>query len=531
MTAIYGLNTQRNTGKVAIVRALRDTVVIGGQTFYLNDLNPTVRKFNNFWDMMDTVNTHGYLRSAMSVIGRSTIGAWWSLRKKEEFGGPIPNTQKNRLMNFYMFKNRQWDNIKDFHTIAYKLMIGAMYLRFFGQASYQIVRDAAGSPMGLDFIPGLVIPNVDSGGFFKEPAFFQFPVRDLSKKIEFRSPRDIVYVINPDFEGSPMGGSDIEALTELTLPLDFYLMVAAREYMKNRDKPEVVYQLPSDISDESFEEFVEEMKARHGGAANLGRSPIAVQGEFDIKELRPLPDSLPYQDSRGEAREEEMAAAGVNAAKLGLSSSLSSANLREMRREFHETSMLPLFKFIELAFYEQIHVREFNHPGWEFRFNAPDFLNAVEKATVHMRYHDIGALNPNEIRYEIGREPREGGDEYVDTDVSEAQPGSPPEGREEEPDSPSETGEPTLDDQDPPRGDQHDEETRTMVIGPESVKELKNWWSFCKGRIRRGKTARVFRTEWIPDELHAVIQERLEEDFTLENVNAIFGEVFEYLDR
>ena len=37
--------------------------------------------------------------------------------------------------------------------------------------------------------------------------------------------------------------------------------------------------------------------------------------------------------------------------------------------------------------------------------------------------------------------------------------GSPPEGREDRPDKPSDTGEPTLDDQDPPRGDR-----RSLII-------------------------------------------------------------------
>ena len=60
-----------------------------------------------------------------------------------------------------MSQNRQWDNIKDYQSIAYKLMIGAMYLRYFGQSAYYIVRDGSGKATVLDFLPGLVDPNVD----------------------------------------------------------------------------------------------------------------------------------------------------------------------------------------------------------------------------------------------------------------------------------------------------------------------------------------------------------------------------------
>lgn len=535
VSSIHTLNKPAG-GKISIMNSFRDTVQIGSQSFEVADLNPTLERFNYFWALMDTVKKHGYLRAATSVIGRSAVGAWWSLRKNPEYAKRnAPERHRKRLLEFYMFQNKPWDNIKDYQNIAYKIMIGVMYLRFFGQAAFQIIRDDGGAPLGLDFLPGLLVPNVDSKGYFKSPAFIQYPTNDPVEKVEFANAKDIVYLLNPDMEGSPLGGSDIEALTDYTLPLDIYLMLGAREYMKNRDKPEVVYSLPTDISDEAFDDFVRELEARHGGARNLGRSPIAVQGDFKITELRPLPDKLPYQESRKEAREEELAVAGVSGAKLGLTESLSSANLRESRREFHETSLVPLFKLVELAFYEQIHQREFGYNGWDFVFNTPDFLTAVEKATVHMRYQQMGALNPNEIRFELGYQPRtdEAGDKYIDEEPEEEEepedeypvpPGSPPEGRPIEPDDPSQIGEPTLDDQDPERGDQHDEETRESWL-----KELKTWHEFVSKRIKKNRSIREFKTESIPMEVASMIQGYLNRAETLDDVNLIFNDAFDAL--
>ena len=295
------------------------------------------------------------------------------------------------------------------------------------------------------------------------------------------------------------GGSDLESLTEFTLPIDLYLQEAAREYMKNRDKPEAFYILPADIWDEAFTDFCGALEAKYKGPRNIGRSPITVAGELDIKELSPLPDALPYQASRFDARDEMLAAAGVSGAKVGISDKLSSGNLRELRKEFHETSMIPLFKLIEDAFYDQIHVREFNFPSWIFSFNNPDFLTAVERATVHMRYHDMSVLNPNEIRQEIGYQPRkdEFGDKYVDEvegEKADNQQGSPPEGREDRPDAPSQIGEPTDDNQDPPRGDQHDETRNERLLSA-----LREYRRFAIRRINDGKTIRAFETPDIPD--------------------------------
>ena len=533
MASILGI--QRETGKkIAVVRSLREpTIRIGDTAYPLEDLNPTLKKFNEFWDLMETVKQHGYLRAAMSVVGRSAVGAWWTLRQHPEYKN-APERHRKRLLNFYYQNNRTWDNIKDFYNIAGKLMIGVMYLRYFGQAAYYIIRDESGTPIGLDFLHGLVVPNVDKTGKFKSPAFAQYPSRDPLEKVEFTSPKDLVYLVNPDWEGSPLGGTDIEALTRFTLPIDLYLQLAAREYLKNRDTPEVVYSLPADISEDAFDSFVKEMEVRRRGPTNVGRNPIAVQGEFEIKELRPLPDALPYQESRKEAREEELAVAGVSGAKLGITDALAAANIREMRREFHETALVPLFKLIEVGFYEQVHVREFNAPGWQFQFDSPDFLNAVERATVHMRYHDMGVLNPNEIRSDLNLQPRddEFGDKYVDEkeEAEEGQPngrpGSPPEGREVEPDDPSQTGEPTLDDQDPPRGDQHDEQPKENLLA-----ELRQWKKFAVRRMKSGKSLREFNTVCIPEGLKDILRTYINQAASVEELAGMFEEAISHIEE
>jgi hypothetical protein len=202
-----------------------------------------------------------------------------------------------------------------------------------------------------------------------------------------------------------------------------------------------------------------------------------------------------------------------------------------MRREFHETSLIPLFKLIEVGLYEQIHVREFATPGWTFNFNSPDFLNAVEKATVHMRYYQVGVLSPNEIRKDLNMAPRPGelGDEYVDEHddpVPGNAPGSPPEERPTEPDSPSQTGEPTNDNQDPPRGDQHDDTTRDSIL-----RSLKHWRNFACNRMKRGRKIREYEDESIPDHLRTILQDYIDEAKTIEDVELGFDEVIQFVTK
>lgn len=477
-------------------------------------------KFYQFWDLMDTIEAHGYLRASMSVIGRSAVGTWWHITENPEALSMATERKKKRLYRFYNFEGRSWDNIKDFQTFAQKILLAAMYLRYFGQAAFYIVRNEDGVAIGLDTLHGFIQPNVTPEGFFKNPAFYQYPTRNPSVRVPFENPRDIIFITNPDWEGYPSGGTDIESLSQFALPTDIYLQTIAREYLKNRDRPEHLYILPSDISDEAFDEFSAMITTRYAGPKNVGKAPIVVQGDLEVKELSKMPSDLPYQEARSTAREEVLAVSGVGGAKLGLTSHLSSANLRESRREFHETEMRPLFTLMEQALNEQVHVREFGIRGWVFKFNNPDFLTAVEKATVHMRYRDMGVMTPNEIRLDLGKQPRTdpGGDEYEDTisDIHGEQ-GSPPEGREDNPDSPSHTGEPTLDDQDPPRGDQHDEEGLFAA--------LHDWEQFSISHLRRNKSIRPFVSDDIPCDLGGAIQTRLVQAKTISEVRSVFTEV------
>lgn len=529
-------------GKIAVIERSAETEYNPSfptdiQALLENDAYPSLKKFLLFWTMMDTIQVHGYMRAAMGAIGRATIGAWWKLSKHEDWGKLATERQRKRLIRFYSNQQREWNNIKDYQSLAYKLIIGATYLRFFGQTAFMIIRNQAGQPIGFDHLPGLVVPNVDEFGYFKDPAFVQYPTKDPRVRTEFSNPKDIIYIINPDWQGSPLGGSDIEALTEYVLPLDIYLQTAARDYMKNSNRPELIYMLPQDISDEAFDTFVSLLNSKYGGPSNRGKNPVAVQGELKVQRIDDLPDALPFSQSRNETRDETLAVSGTAGSVLGLTGSMASANIREARRQFHETTMEPLFKLMEIGFYEQIHVREFNAPGWMFNFNHPDFLTAVERATVHMRYIQNSVYNPNEVREELGKEPRadSGGDEYVPvSSIGGGTPnnsGSPPEGQPQEPDAPAETGEPTIDDQDPPRGDQHDDTTGESTIRQlkkdNLISEVKEWKRFAIHRMKRGMKIRRFNARYIPFELSKLIQNRLDYAEDVETVKDIFDDLFE----
>ena len=117
----------------------------------MSALEADISKFRLFWDLMDVIQKHGYLRSAMSVVGRSAVGAWWTIKHHDELGKKGSDLQRRKLLAFYSSPVRDWKNIRDFQSFSQKLMIGAMYLKYFGQCAYHILRDKNGNACG----PGL----------------------------------------------------------------------------------------------------------------------------------------------------------------------------------------------------------------------------------------------------------------------------------------------------------------------------------------------------------------------------------------
>src|SRR5512141_2574954 len=122
-------NARGKRAKAIGAGALRSTAQSLALTNYLTTAAQTA-KYKLFWDLMNTVQVHGYLQASMSVIGRSTIGAWWTIKPHEDYPD-APDLQRRKLKKFYTSPNREWNHIRDFQNFAWKLIIAAQYLKYF----------------------------------------------------------------------------------------------------------------------------------------------------------------------------------------------------------------------------------------------------------------------------------------------------------------------------------------------------------------------------------------------------------------
>jgi len=443
-------------------------------------------------DLMDAVAVVPFLSASGAVVGRGVVGPGFDIVEAELNSGGSERKRK-RILDFFNYVSPTQKNVKDIFSPLAKMYTTAFAFRIFGHAAWQLVREKrTGAVLGFDLIPGVIKPNVESDGTFKSPAYIQYlRVGGVETTSEFNNPDDVVFFAVPDYSGG-VYMAELLSLAEYTLPSEIYAAMAYRSLHENRDAPySGFWYTPNDIDDDTFARFVAMVNAKYTGSQNYGRNPIIMKGEGGFKSISSTRDDAPYVEGRELNRNEISASTGVPGAKYGIDTS---ADMKELRREFYESTLRPVMSLLEESIYTNICIRLFDAPEWKLRFRRPDFTTAVEDASIELRRIQWGQWSPNEARASRGELPRDGGDYYLvpknmDMVGADGKPGRP----ENQPVNDDEGNmEPSEEDPvpgtEPPIQPQVDE---SAVIA-----EIRKWRKFAL-RVAGGKR---FRRDFVPSE-------------------------------
>lgn len=376
-------------------------------------------EFEGFYEKSEALRLvakkHSWTRATVSSIARAAVGAGFSFVRHPVFGRnqKIIQEEMDRILEpvydfFYGIKDVT-RYIQDTVTLPAKIFYTVVSLIYYGQASWELIYDSeTGKPIGFDVLAGIVRPNVNEHGRFLRPAYY-FRPWNSTNVISYRNPSDIVYITWPGIDLSIYGSSEYDAVAEISIPSDLYASTAYRNHFENINAPyNGVWIVDKDTSKEDYKQFLMTLVNRYSGVVNFGRTPIVIRGDVDFKETRSRSnDDAPYLEGRKYNQEEISAVSAVPSAKLGLAANATKTNYREMRRDFHENTLRPIFEIIEHAIYQQVFVRGFGMKDWMMVFNSPDLTTSLEQATILTRYVQNGLLNPNEARGDLGRPPRE----------------------------------------------------------------------------------------------------------------------------
>ena len=504
-----------------LVKAIGDTGAPGAAKNHASLVSGMLSQQTTHFDLSDTNKIHSWLRAATSSFGRTIIGPGMAISKDPHYGDKATEEEHDFLHNFYYgATGRDFKNISDWYTFSDKLYRTAGMFRLFGHAAWELRRNGFDEVVTYDVVPGFVWPNCNEDGSFKDPPFLQYLSPDKPQPVEL-DPDNIVLFMSPDL-GSRLFSTDFEALTEYVLPTDIYLMLAMRSLLENIRTPFGVFSLDEHSTADEVENFSRTLNALYRGAHNFGKSAVVVRGEAELKTFAPPLKDLPFGDGHSSMKDEVEGVSGVHGGKLGRTEELSRSNLREIRRDYWETTHQPVVQMLSEKLYMLVHQRAFGINTWRPVVESPDFLTQVEKATVGMRGRQWGALNTNEFReYVFNMLPIEeewASDDYLwPTNMmiagSERLGGEPP--IDEDP-----VEEPSTDSDEPIRGDTNNtEEARGRAVA-----EMRAYARFCLNRINK-PNSRQFKWSSVPREIVGMVDDALAEAKSRDDVKSIFDAV------
>ena len=474
------------------------------------------RQQSNYFDLREAHQLHSWLRATCAAFGRTVIGPGMVLAEAPAYVGKADIKEKEFLNSFYTgIAGRDFTNISDWYPFSSKLYRTAGQFRLFGQSTWELRRNGWGEVVSYDVIPGFVWPNCNQDGTFKDPPFKQYISSEQMKPLEL-NPDDIVMFMNPDF-GARMFATDFESLSEYVLPTDIYLITAMKSLLENNRTPFGVHSLDEHATQDEVTNFSNKLDALYRGAKQYGKSAVVVRGETDFKTFVPPLKDLPFQEGHNQMKDEIEGVSGVSGGKLGRTDEVNRSNLREIRRDYWETTHQPVTEMLADQMYLLIHQRIFGIDAWRPLFGAPDSLTQVEKATVGMRGRQWGALNTNELR-EFVFDRQRIDEEWADNDYlwpknmviagSETLDGEEP------------SSEPNTDSDPPIRGDTNNtEEAREQAIS-----EMRAYARYTLKRL--GTTDnREFNFKHVPEGVVSLVSAALEGVTSRDNAKQIFDAV------
>ena len=184
----------------------------------------------------------------------------------------------------------------------------------------------------------------------------------------------------------------------------------ASNVFENGATPRGILTTDGILDDESFANIKESWNASHGGVSNAHKVAILEQG-LKFQKISMSPDDVQLLEARKYTRSEICAMFRVPPHMIGDLDRATFSNIEHQDLAFYKATMLPYLMLIEARLNKAL----LNVSTQSFKFDTTNLLRTDITTRVETYNTLINAtvLNPNEVRAELGYNPRKGGDEFV----------------------------------------------------------------------------------------------------------------------
>lgn len=334
---------------------------------------------------------HTWLRAMIDKKAKmgTTIGFY--IRKNE--GAKENLERKQAIENFFNYPNPQ-------ETWTQTLFKTLIQVQIFAESFWEMVLDKNDIPKDFYILDGVVYPQFDEHGMFKDPAFIQKMRGDSA---EFKI-NEVIWFKFPDPMGNITPPSLVETL-EAAVLLDIYAMGLNKKIFTQGIKKGKVFAFPENTGEEQMKRNRIEIKNLHSSVEGAYSAFIAVEGECEIKDLALVETKMEAKDLREFLRDEFAAVSGTPVQKLGLAN-VTLEDVEYVERTFYSQEVQPLLNLVE----EQINLYlvKTGINDYTFKFKQYSIRDHRETARLLDVLRRRGYTTINEGRELIGFEPLEG---------------------------------------------------------------------------------------------------------------------------
>lgn len=398
-------DTIKNFGKRQSTTTYPNTGIVF-DTFSRASPNP----FNNESTWLEMYNKEPFIKGAVDAIVKAAIGEW-SLETAKEKASNIDKKAIEKINILFtdpvmMFKTK-------LRTIAYKLLIDSVVF----------LETPEGD--GTFFVLNKEDCTIGWDSRFTRIERVIWKKKDTNIKEEILEKGSFVIgsMFDPDtklWQSSPM-----ETIVDIA-----NLLYHARNYnldiFRNGGVPSMLYTLPEGTVEEErlgFKRTIKKLKS--------GENIVAI-GEVNAEPIAGFTKDMEYNVLVDHGVQSIMTLYGVSPLMMNLAVKQGSGGGGEGSRQTMNafaTTVHTIQDILNDSITHAIHnlfaEEEDNEetsrgrpkmdPYRMMRFKLRKWSDSRQLSAVHKIYKDIGVLNPNEIRGDLGREPRKGGDEYAET--------------------------------------------------------------------------------------------------------------------